>query len=631
MRWRRNKNGASGQYRSARSRPGRFTDTLLTPPDMIGSTETRVLRTAQRLRFLVAAMCAVVFSFPVPGLRGSQRVVIVALVVGYTAAATLIERAFPASFFATRLLTAWVGFLAIFTLGWFVPSLQTALLFTMTLGYVYYTLLGGLGVGMLNAGIGSCTALVNNMIAPSPKPVPTLVMVGFLTVVPSIVMIVDLLTRERRRAATGLDRLHEALRAMSASPNLGATLASVIEVIDDAVGSKATGILLRQGDHLVLAAPEVEGEWALSWAPEQAAAYTRRELELRESSPIGVAAALGEVVVVPEVNHDSRFPHWIDEWRELFQAQDIVSLIAVPLQLGPDIIGVLSVCFEWAGALDTDDLELLESYAGEVAIFIARAQAYEQEHEAARRLAEADRMKSEFLAMVSHELRTPLTAAKGFVDTVLLHWDRLDDERRRALLERASSNADELSRLVSQLLDFSRLDADRIEVRPQRCNLRDLVDALATDMGQVLGNHEVHINVADLAVSVDPSAFGQVLQNLLTNAAKFSPPGAAIQVDARALGDEAVVCVKDGGVGIPVDEQDKIFDRFYQAKNSDASRRGTGIGLSIVRRFVEMHGGRVWVASTPGSGSEFFFTLPLAGGESDSGELPEIRDERAAS
>jgi len=630
MRWRRNKNGASGQYRIARPRPGRFTDTLLTPPDMIGSTETRVLRTAQRLRFLVTAMCAVVFSFPVPGLQGPQRAVIVALVVGYTAVATLIERAFPASFFATRLLTAWVGVLAIFTLGWSVPSLQVPLLFTMTLGCVYYTLLGGLGVGMLNAGIGSCAALVNNMIAPSPKPVPTLVMVGFLTVVPSIVTIVDLLTRERRRAATGLDRLHEALRAMSASPNLGATLASVIEVIDDAVGSKVTVILLRQGDHLVLAAPEV-AEWASSLSPEQAAAYTRHEFELRESSPLGVAAGLGEVVVVPEVNHDSRFPHWSDEWRELFRAQDIVSLIAVPLQLGPDIIGVLSVCFEWAGALDTDDLELLESYAGEVAIFIARAQAYEQEHEAARRLAEADRMKSEFLATVSHELRTPLTAAKGFVDTVLLHWDRLDEDRRRALLERASSNADELSRLVSQLLDFSRLDADRIEVRPQRCNLRDLVDALATDMGQVLGNHEVHVNVPDLAVSVDPSAFGQVLQNLLTNAAKFSPPGAAIQVLARSLGDEAVVCVKDSGVGIPVDEQDKIFGRFYQAKNSDASRRGTGIGLSIVRRFVEMHGGRVWVESTPGSGSEFFFTLPLAGGESDSGELPEMRDERAAS
>jgi signal transduction histidine kinase len=243
------------------------------------------------------------------------------------------------------------------------------------------------------------------------------------------------------------------------------------------------------------------------------------------------------------------------------------------------------------------------------------SRASEHEHAVAAKLAQADQQKSEFLALVSHELRTPLTAVKGFVDTVLLHWDRLPGERRHELLTRASSNADELGRLVSQLMEFGRTESGPIEIAPDELDVAAAVDVALVGIAPVTAGHRMQVDVPEgLTVEADSDAFNHVLVNLLTNAVKFSPSGSRVLIRALRAGGEVVVSVADEGAGIAPDEQKLIFDRFYQSRNGDLTR-GTGIGLTIAQRFTAQHGGRIWVESELGHGATFSFTMPAANGD----------------
>jgi signal transduction histidine kinase len=243
------------------------------------------------------------------------------------------------------------------------------------------------------------------------------------------------------------------------------------------------------------------------------------------------------------------------------------------------------------------------------------ALASEREHTVAAKLTEADQQKSEFLALVSHELRTPLTAVKGFVDTVLLHWERLSDDRRRELLTRASSNADELGRLVRQLMEFGRTESGPIQIAPDKLDVAAAVDLALLGIVPVTAGHRMKVEVPDgLVVDADADAFNHVLVNLLTNAVKFSAAGSVVVVGAHRTGDEVVVSVADEGAGVAPEEKDRIFDRFYQSRNGGHAR-GTGIGLTIAQRFTAQHGGRIWVDSEPGQGATFSFTMPVAAGE----------------
>ncbi len=243
------------------------------------------------------------------------------------------------------------------------------------------------------------------------------------------------------------------------------------------------------------------------------------------------------------------------------------------------------------------------------------AHAPAREHAPAAELTEADQQRSEFLALVSHEMSTPLTAVKRFIDTLRLHWGELPEARRRELLDRASLNADELNRLVGQLLDFSRLDAQRVTMTPQPILVSEAVERTIKDLGPALADHHVYLDIpAGLAMLVDAAAFGEVLTNLLTNAAKFSPAGRRIIVSATLAAGAVDISVADEGGGIRRDEQELIFDPFYQSPSNKGSRRGTGIGLTIAKRFTEMQGGQIAVVSEAGLGSTFWVTVPAAAG-----------------
>ena len=188
-------------------------------------------------------------------------------------------------------------------------------------------------------------------------------------------------------------------------------------------------------------------------------------------------------------------------------------------------------------------------------------------------------------------------------------------------------NADQLHRVFDQLLDFFRVDAHLVTMKPRPLLVSEAVKRTLDDLRPVLANHRVYVRIPDdLAIRADVVAFRDVLTNLLTNAAKFSPAGRQIIVSATRVDGAVDMSVSDEGSGIPPDEQERIFDPFYQSPYNNELRRGTGIGLTIAKRLVEMHGGRIEIVSEAGLGSTFWVTMPLAAGrvQKIAGTLDEV-------
>jgi two-component system, NtrC family, sensor histidine kinase KinB len=316
-------------------------------------------------------------------------------------------------------------------------------------------------------------------------------------------------------------------------------------------------------------------------------------------------------MVVPLVIDDTRAGQFADEaW---LQEAGVETAVVLPLVAEGRLFATLTVGFAEATPPAHWTVELLASIAVGIAQGVQNILAFERQRGEVRRLEELDRLKDDFLSGVSHELRTPLAALKGFMQLALLDWEEIADEEKRELLERSFRNADELSRLVEQLLDFSRLSEGRASLELRSIRLLPLVEELTDRMAPVLSEHHLEIEIsADIRVVVDDNAIDRILTNLVSNAAKYSHSGTTIRVEARQAGDEVVVSVADKGIGIPEEHQDRVFERFFQSGKSPGSRRGTGIGLAIVRSYVELLGQRIWVESEPGQGSTFSFTLAEA-------------------
>lgn len=222
---------------------------------------------------------------------------------------------------------------------------------------------------------------------------------------------------------------------------------------------------------------------------------------------------------------------------------------------------------------------------------------------------ELDRAKSALLSAVSHELRTPLAGIKGYVSSLLAEDVEWDDETRREFLRIISQEADRLHRLVSNLLDMSRLEAGTLTIRRDVYHLSDLLARVLRVMDH--GEHPLAVDIpSELPpVYVDAARIEVVLRNLLENALKYTPPGRPVRVRAYVSGEEMVVRVEDRGPGIPPEHRTRIFDRFYRMPGVRAG--GAGLGLAICKGFVEAHGGRIWVEDNPEGGAAFVFTLPI--------------------
>jgi PAS domain S-box-containing protein len=243
----------------------------------------------------------------------------------------------------------------------------------------------------------------------------------------------------------------------------------------------------------------------------------------------------------------------------------------------------------------------------------ARAHALRQEREAAQRLRQVDRLRSDFLSTVSHELRTPLTAIKGFAEMLDRDWGDYVDTQRQDFVHRIAAAGSRLDDLISDLLDFTRLEGGQLRFAPEPLGLTAVVNDALRRTRSMLDPRRVDVDVAhDLAVLADPTGVARVIDNLLGNAAKFSPPDSAITVRAARVGSDVALSVADQGVGIPAEDIDRIFERFYRVGGQANRRPGTGIGLAIVKEFTEAQGGHVQVTSTIGEGATFTVVLPAA-------------------
>lgn len=231
-----------------------------------------------------------------------------------------------------------------------------------------------------------------------------------------------------------------------------------------------------------------------------------------------------------------------------------------------------------------------------------------ERQEAMNALREADRLKDEFLGTVSHELRTPLTSILGFTEHLL---PRLPSELR-SHGEVILRNTREMHAMVERILDFSRAHSGRFELQICTIDLAEFMHDLEPLVSSSLDAHDYVQQIgAGLTVRSDADALRRILVNLLTNAAKFTPSGRRVELRATSRGDRCRIEVRDEGPGIAAENLDAVFDRFFQVEASlVSSRRGAGVGLSIVKTYVEAMGGRTWAESTPGEGSTFVVELP---------------------
>ena len=572
-----------------------------------GPARSRVHRRSIQLRIALGVLFAVITPL-VPGFPHGARLETAVLVGGYTLFTTLSDLVIGRkSLTLAYTIDSVAGVVMLYSAVVLIPGLFIPALFTLALAVVFRTPLSGIRAGLLLSAAGSVSAaLAQWSVAPHQR-LPLYIIIMMFPYLASLALLIDWLTRERRQSIAHFERLYDALRSVSSTPDLDATLKSIVRSVHDAIGASEAAILLPGGEGVTLAAAHGEH------GSKQPAGSGRNANYTKNDGPTSLAMATGETVMIEDVEREQRFPGWRAGLGAALARRGLHSLVTVPLHVGDETIGALVTCYRWRGALDDQERFLLESYADQCSLVIVRAQAYEQERRAAEQLQEIARLRAEFFALVSHELRTPLTASKGFIGTVLNHWDKLDDEKRRELLGRASHNQDELARLIDQLLDFARIDADRVKIDLRPCSLARCIDDAVTDLAPVLAGHALEIDVDPaLRVDADLAAIRRILTNLLTNAVKFSPRASTIRLKAVSRSEEVLVCVADEGIGIAPSDHERVFEAFFQAPEATLSRRGTGIGLSITRRFVEAHGGRIWVASEPGRGATFWFTLPAA-------------------
>lgn len=280
-----------------------------------------------------------------------------------------------------------------------------------------------------------------------------------------------------------------------------------------------------------------------------------------------------------------------------------------------------AVMFIVGVVISTLTQRLRETFAAQVAGANERAR-IAREADAARLEAETERLRSSVLSSVSHDLRTPLAVITGAASTLLS--EPVDAAAQHDLLSVIHEESARLSQLVSNLLDMTRLSAGALEVNKEWQSVEAVVGAALGRMEPRLGGRPLHVHLpADLPlVPFDAVLVEQVLINLLENAAKYSLPGAPIEIRASASPREVVLSIEDRGPGIPAAERQRIFEKFYRLSGPPVS--GAGLGLAICRGMVEAHGGRIVVVDRDGGGSVFSFTLPIEG------PAPEVEEDGAA-
>lgn len=286
--------------------------------------------------------------------------------------------------------------------------------------------------------------------------------------------------------------------------------------------------------------------------------------------------------------------------------------VRLPATTG-DIVGVLHVRAARDRSFTPEEVALAETFAAFAGLAIERLRRTELERSLMVELQRTIDQRQDFIASVSHELRTPLSCILGFSETLDTHWDALAETDRVDLIARIGRHGTELKDLVDQLLDVAARQRGRQTAGLHAVELAKIVAEVVGGLSPVLAGREVRVEVPEVDVHADPNLLSRVLTNLLSNAVKYSAPEAPVEVTARQEGPHVRIDVTDHGVGLGPEELARVFEPFWRGRHATSSAaRGTGIGLALVREYVQAMDGEIGVESELGEGSTFSFAVPLA-------------------
>lgn len=399
-------------------------------------------------------------------------------------------------------------------------------------------------------------------------------------------VISTLTARASEQAAAAMQRETETAALYDLSRDLAAALSR-----DDILRTVTQHVASTFGREVVVLLPEDDGSDRLGVA----AASSELELPADELAVADWVYRRGE----PAGRNTTTLPAAMLRYLPMKTARGAVGVLGVA---GPD---------QPERHLTAAQRRLMDAFANQIALSVERDKLAKQARQA-EVLQVTEKLQSALLNSISHELRTPLVSITGALSTLLADAGHLDAETERSLVENAHEEAGRLNQLVGNLLDMTRLEAGALTIRREPCDVQDVIGAALGQLGSRLHDRAVRVGLpADMPlVPLDFVPIVQVLVNLLDNALKYAPPDQPIDISARTQERQVEIEVADRGPGIPPEDLERVFDRFYRLQHP-GSLGGTGLGLSICRGIVEAHGGAIRAQNRPGGGASFSLTLPL--------------------
>jgi signal transduction histidine kinase len=413
-------------------------------------------------------------------------------------------------------------------------------------------------------------------------------------------------TQELTRSVDQLTALGDVGRAVSSSLDLDTVLTTIV---GRAVQLSSTdgGTIFEYDEGTEEFSPR-----ATLNADEGQSAMLRTTHLRRGEGAVGQMAVTREPFQIPDISVEGAYESRLR--RALLEA-GTRALLAIPLLHEARLVGGLVVTRRTPGAFTAEVVEILRTFATQSALAIQNARLFREIQVKSRELEVASQHKSEFLANMSHELRTPLNAVIGFSEVLLQRmFGELNDKQDEYLQDIYASGQHLLS-LINDILDLSKIEAGRMELEMTDFDFPTALDNVLTLIRERAGRRGIalHLSVDERLgqMRADERKIRQIVLNLLSNAIKFTPEGGRIEVAAVPRDEFVEVSVSDTGIGIAPEDQEAVFEEFRQVGTAAKKVEGTGLGLALSRKFIELHGGRIWVQSQLGIGSTFTFSIPL--------------------
>jgi signal transduction histidine kinase len=441
-----------------------------------------------------------------------------------------------------------------------------------------------------------------------------------------------------------LTTLHQVSASIARTLDLNQILNTVLQLLTTNLGFTRMFLTLRDRERDTAYVAKIVGV-----SPDIAEAVRHLNLPIQKDGSIQADLLIhGKSLLIPSIEAVADRVH--PPLLELARRAGVISFVAVPLQSQNQILGYLAADRGGQPCMD-EDLHMLSTIAGHVAAAIDNARAYAHLEELAQHLEkriaertqelttanehllEHDRRRSLFLSVASHELRTPMTVIRSFADNMRDGIAGPVNEQQLTYLTRIGHNLSRLTRIINQLLDWSRIDSKKEVLCLTQVCVEAIALQVADSLRAVAAEKTITLEIAHAeglpAVHGDPDKLEQILWNLIGNAVKFTPPGGRITVDFQTTPEGFVqTSVADTGYGIDPGHIKKLFQEFSKVPSANPTAQGAQLGLFITKSLVTMHRGTIWVESTPGAGTRFYFTMPIAPSREDSPQPAPQRDEQ---